>query len=174
MTPAPGTEAAESAHDIVVTRVLDAPRELVWKVWNDPVAMEQWWGPKGFTGHSCTIDLRVGGRYRFCMRAPDGTDMWNAGVYTVVEPPARLVCTQSLSDAEGNVLPLPPHLGMPGDHTTITVTFEDLGGRTRLTLRHSGFPAGDPFGAGKAWGQALEKLAARCSPLAPFTSGSDT
>jgi len=160
MTPAPQERATEGANDIVVTRTFDAPRELVWKVWNDPAAMQHWWGPKGYTGHSCSIDLRVGGRYHFCMRAPKGTDMWNTGVFIEVEPPARLVCTQSLSDAEGNVLPLPSHLGMPADHTTLTVTFEDLGEKTRLTLRHSGFPAGDPFGAGKAWTQALEKVAA--------------
>lgn len=59
----------ESAgRDIVITRVFDAPRELVWKAWTDPEHLMRWWGPKEFTSPACKVDLRVGGKYVFCMR----------------------------------------------------------------------------------------------------------
>src|SRR3979411_561751 len=66
---------------MVVTRVFDAPRELVWKAWTDPKYVMQWWGPKGFSCPACEIDFRVGGKFRFCMRMPDGQEGWNGGAY---------------------------------------------------------------------------------------------
>ena len=66
---------------MVVTRVFDASRELVWKAWTDPKYVMQWWGPKGFTAPVCKIDFRVGGKFLCCMRAPDGQEGWNAGEY---------------------------------------------------------------------------------------------
>ena len=63
---------------MVVTRVFDAPRELVWKAWTDPKYVMQWWGPKGFTAPVCKMDFRVGGKFLCCMRAPDGQEFWNA------------------------------------------------------------------------------------------------
>jgi hypothetical protein len=62
---------------MVVTRVFDAPRELVWKAWTDPKYAMQWWGPKGFTAPFCEMDFRVGGKFLYCMRAPDGQEFWN-------------------------------------------------------------------------------------------------
>ena len=62
---------------MVITRVFDAPRELVWKAWTDPKYVMQWWGPKGFTAPVCKIDFRVGGKFLCCMRAPDGQEGWN-------------------------------------------------------------------------------------------------
>ena len=66
---------------MVVTRVFDAPRALVWKAWTDPKYVMQWWGPKGFTAPFCEMDFRVGGKFLCCMRAPDGQEGWNAGEY---------------------------------------------------------------------------------------------
>ncbi|HUI73255.1 MAG TPA: SRPBCC domain-containing protein, partial [Spirochaetia bacterium] len=73
--------------NLVITRIFDAPRELVWKAWTDPRFVMQWWGPKGFTSPSCKIDLRVGGRYLFCMRAPDGQEFWSGGEYVEIIAP---------------------------------------------------------------------------------------
>lgn len=147
---------------LVITRVFDAPRELVFKAWTDPELMAQWWGPKDFTTPACKIDLRVGGKYLFCMRSPDGQDYWGTGVYREIVPPERLVYTDSFADAEGNVVPA-THYGMSADfpmELEVTVTFEEYEGKTTMTLRHVGIPAGemsDLTGAG--WNESFDKLA---------------
>jgi uncharacterized protein YndB with AHSA1/START domain len=158
-TEAPATE--ESV--LVVERVFDAPRELVWKAWTEPEAVMRWWGPKGFTSPACQIDLRVGGRYLWCMRSREGQEYWSTGVYRELVQPERLVCTNSFADAEGNPVPA-SHYGIPEDfpeETLTTLTFEELGGKTKLTLRTEGMPAGEAqANANTGWNQAFDKLAA--------------
>ena len=153
----------ESAgREIVITRVFDAPRELVWKAWTDPEHLTRWWGPKEFTSPACKIDLRVGGRYHFCMRSPDGHDFWSTGVYREIVEPERIVCTDSFADEEGNQVPA-SHYGMPGDwpeEMLITVTFEEHEGKTRMTLRQTGIPAGEMSEMTEAgWSGSFDKLA---------------
>src|SRR3970282_1216695 len=112
---------------LVITRLLDAPRELVWKAWTEPERMMRWWGPKGFTAPVCKIDLRVGGVYLNCMRSPEGQDFWSTGVYGEIGVPERIVCTDSLADEKGNPVSA-SHYGMSGDwpaETLVTVTFEE-------------------------------------------------
>lgn len=151
-----------TGHNLTVTRIFDAPRELVWKALTDPEHVMRWWGPKDFTSPACQIDLRVGGKYLFCMKSPDGQDFWSTGVYKEIIPMERIVYTDSFADAGGNVVPA-AHYGM-GDfplETIVTVTLEDLGGKTRMTLTHSGLPAGemaDMTGAG--WNESFDKMAA--------------
>ncbi|MFA6469329.1 MAG: SRPBCC domain-containing protein [Bacteroidota bacterium] len=111
---------------LFVTRILDAPVEKIWKAWTDPKEVMKWWGPKYFASPSCVIDLREGGKYIFCMRAPKemgGQDSYTSGIYTKIVPLARLEFTQGMSDKEGNRLD-PSALGLPPDfpkelHTTI-------------------------------------------------------
>lgn len=150
------------AEDIVVVRVFDAPRELVWKAWSEPQHFQRWWGPKGFTSPSATMDFRVGGRYHWCMRSPDGREMWTTGVYREIITPQRLVYTDSPADAHGNAVP-PSYLGMPGDTIVeglVTVTLDDEGGKTKLTLRHAGLPSAWIKSAAGGWNQTFDKLAA--------------
>ena len=122
----------------------------------------KWWGPKGFTTPVCKIDFRVGGVFLNCMRSPDGKDYWSTGVYREIVPLERVVCTDSFADEKGNVVPA-THYGMGADvplEMLVTVTFEDLGGKTRMTLRHEGLPAGEMSdGAGQGWGESFDKLA---------------
>ncbi|MEX0741712.1 MAG: SRPBCC domain-containing protein, partial [Phycisphaeraceae bacterium] len=143
-------------------RVFDAPRELVWQAWTDPEMFTKWWGPKGYTTPHCEIDLRVGGKVLNCMRSPEGQDYWSTGVYREIVPPERIVCTDSFADEKGNVVPA-THYGMGPDvplEMLVTVTFEDLGGKTRMTLRHEGLPAGEMSdGAGVGWNESFDKLA---------------
>ncbi len=87
---------------MVITRVFDAPRELVWKAWTDPKYVMQWWGPKGFTAPVCKIDFRVGGKFLCCMRTPDGQEFWNAGEYHEIVQHERIVSSMYFSDSEGN------------------------------------------------------------------------
>jgi uncharacterized protein YndB with AHSA1/START domain len=156
----PATEPKEQA--LVITRVFDAPRELVWRAWTEPEHCMRWWGPKGFTTPACEIDLRVGGVFLNCMRSPEGQDYWSTGVYREIVPLERIVCTDSFADAEGNVVPA-SHYGMSGDwpdEMLITVTFEEQDGKTKLTLRHQGLPVGEQKdGAQQGWSESFDKLA---------------
>jgi uncharacterized protein YndB with AHSA1/START domain len=148
--------------ELVITRIFDAPRELVWKTWTEPARVKRWWGPQGFTSPFCRIDLRVGGTYLYCMQSPEGREYWSTGVYREIVPPQRIVCTDSFSDEKGNVVPA-SHYGMTGDYPrelVVTVTFEEQKGRTKFTLRHAGFPSGEMRDlAGAGWNTSLDKLA---------------
>jgi len=125
--------------DLVIVRVFDAPRALVWAAWTDPKHFARWWGPEGFTAPSCTMDVRVGGTFLWCMRSDKGEEYWNTGVYREIVPQERIVYTDSFADAKGNVVP-PSHYGMPGDgpeENQVTVTFVEHDGKTTMTLRHA-------------------------------------
>jgi len=122
---------------MVVTRIFDAPRELVWKAWTDPQYVKQWWGPKGCTATSCKVDFRVGGKFLYCTRTPDGQEFWNGGEYHEIVPHQKIVSSMYFADAEGNKIE-PAQLGI--EHEAIEVAhdvilFEDLGnGQTKLTF----------------------------------------
>jgi uncharacterized protein YndB with AHSA1/START domain len=148
--------------EMVITRIFDAPRELVWKAWTEPEHVMRWWGPKDFTSPVCKIDFRVGGSYLYCMRSPEGQDFWSTGVYREIVPMERIVCTDSFADEEGNVVPA-THYGMSPDfplELQVTVTFEEHDGKTKMTLRHAGMPAGTMKEmAGQGWNESFDKLA---------------
>jgi len=115
--------------EMIVSRVIDAPRPLVFKAWTDPEQVARWWGPKGFVTIDYEMDIRPGGAYRQRMRSPEGTDHRKRGVYREIVTPERIVFTFAWVEANGRV----------GPETLITVTFEDLGTKTRLTLRQGVF-----------------------------------
>jgi uncharacterized protein YndB with AHSA1/START domain len=148
--------------DLVITRVFDAPRELVWKAWTTPEHLMRWWGPSEFGSPAASVDLRVGGKYLLCMKSAT-EEYWNTGEYLEITPPERLVYRDTLSDPQGSPVP-GSYYGMEGDnisYMTVTVTFEDLGGRTRMTIRHR-LPESEPLiplmYAG--WNGSFDKLAA--------------
>jgi uncharacterized protein YndB with AHSA1/START domain len=147
---------------LLIERIFNAPRELVWKAWTEPERMMRWWGPRDYSCPSCEIDFRVGGVWLGCMRSPEGQEIWSTGVYREIEPLERFVITDSFADADGNVVPA-THYGMPADipmEMLVSVTFEDVGGKTRMTLRHEGLPAGEMIdGANVGWNESLDKLA---------------
>ena len=148
--------------ELIITRVFNAPRELVWRAWTDPKHFKQWWGPKDFTCPFCEMDLRVGGKYLNSMRSPSGKEYWGTGVFREILPMERLVFTDSFADEKGNVVPA-THYGLSPDfplEMLVIVTFEDLGGRTKITLEHIGLPVGpDSKGAEQGWNESLDKLA---------------
>jgi uncharacterized protein YndB with AHSA1/START domain len=160
MANSPTGQAAE--RELIITRVFDAPRELVWKAWTEPERLRRWWGPKGYTTPVCLVDLRVGGKYLICMRSPDGQDTYLTGVYLKIDPPNEIAYTDSFADEQGNVVSA-AHYGMSADFPLelhVTVTFEDQGGKTKMTLRHAGFPAGEVSDqAGAGWNESFDKLA---------------
>ena len=148
--------------ELTITRVFDAPRDRVWRAWTDPEQFKRWWGPQGFTSPFCRIDLRVGGAYLFCMRSPEGQDFWSTGNYREIAPLQRLVWTDSFADENGNVVPA-SHYGMGSDfppELLVTVTLEDQGGKTVMTLRHAGMPPGEMSDSAAAgWNGSFDKLA---------------
>ena len=155
---------------MVVTRVFDAPRELVWKAWTDPQYVMQWWGPKGFTAPFCQIDFRVGGKFLYCMRTPDGQEGWNAGEYHEIVLHEKIVSSMYFSDSKGNRLE-PAQYG--SEHEAIddahdVVLFEDIGnGQTKLTfIGNETMQNAIQSGQLEGWKETLDKVAAVVAELA--------
>ncbi|MEZ5670618.1 MAG: SRPBCC domain-containing protein [Alphaproteobacteria bacterium] len=113
---APGAD-----NEIVITRLLRAPRALVWRAWTDPAQLPLWWGPQGFRCETAEIDIRVGGSWRFRMIAPDGTIYPNRVVWQEIVPPERLVYT--IDDDGGDFEPF-----------QAVTTFAEEGAGTRVTM----------------------------------------
>src|SRR5690242_12908512 len=84
-----------------IFRTFDAPRALVWKVCTEPEHMKEWFAPKGFTGRAVKMEFRPGGTYLYCLRSPDGHEMWGKCVYREIVPPDKLVYINSFSDEKG-------------------------------------------------------------------------
>ena len=140
--------------EVTITRIFDAPRDVVFKAWTDPKQLAKWFGPKGFTNPVCEADARVGGAWHIVMRSPDGTEHPCGGVYREVVKPERLVFTNIATDKEGN-----PIL----DGLT-TVIFAEQGGKTKLTLQTRAtavvdYAAEHLKGMEAGWAQSLERLA---------------
>jgi uncharacterized protein YndB with AHSA1/START domain len=155
---------------MVVTRVFDAPRELVWKAWTNPEYVMQWWGPKGFTSPFCKMDFRVGGKFLYCMRAPDGQEFWNGGEYHEIVLYEKIVSSMYFSDSKGNKVE-PGQYGI--EHEAIedvhdVILFEDLGnGQTRLTfIGNETMQNAIQSGQLEGTKQILDKLAAVVEALA--------
>ena len=104
--------------EIVTTRVLNAPRELVFKAWTDPDQLVHWWGPKGFTNTFHEFDMRPGGIWRFVMHNPDGVNYQNKSVFVEVVNPERIVFDH-----------------VSGPRFQVVVTFAEQAGKTKLTFR---------------------------------------
>lgn len=121
---------AESDHEIVITRIFNAPRELVFKVWTDPAHVAQWWGPKGFTTTVTELDLHPGGKWRYVMRGPDGTEYPVKGVFREIVPPERIVTSDEFDQGFEKVM----NTDLPSG-IVMTAVFEDLVGKTKLTLQ---------------------------------------
>jgi len=137
---------------IIGTRVFDAPRELVWQVWTDPKHLAQWWGPDGFTTTTSAYDARPGGIWCFVMHGPDGRDYQNRITFDEIVKPERIVYHHGGGD---DVEPV---------QFKVTVTFEDVGGKTKLTMRGV-FPSAaerdrviKEYGADKGMEQTLARL----------------
>jgi uncharacterized protein YndB with AHSA1/START domain len=160
--------ANSSTRDLVVTRVFDAPLELVWKAWTDSEYVMKWWGPDYFTSPSAKIDFREGGASLVCMRAPKdfgGMDMYSTWVYQKIMPMERIEFVQNLADKDGNRID-PAAIGMPPEFPRdirTVVTFKDLGkGRTEMTVTEYDMPASDAeMGKNAELGlnQSLDKMA---------------
>ena len=136
---------------LVITRVFDAPRELVFKAWTDPQHLVHWMGPRGFKSTVERSELRPGGAYRIHMRGPQDDDHWTQGIFREIDEPERLVMAGSWADAEGK--PTSPE-------TLLTLTFEDYEGKTRMTLHQAVFESMTARDAHRGgWNSSFDRLA---------------
>ncbi|HEX9824255.1 MAG TPA: SRPBCC domain-containing protein [Actinomycetota bacterium] len=139
--------------ELTLTRIIDAPRELVFKAWTEPEQVAKWWGPDGFTAPVVELDPRPGGALRVDMQGPDGVVYPNTGEFLEVVEPERLVVTTRLLDGDGNVLV----------EDVNTITFEDEGGKTKVTV-HARVIKATPEaaealeGMDDGWNQTLDRM----------------
>ncbi len=145
--------------DVLITRVFDAPREMVFRAWIDPAQMGQWWGPNGFTNPVCELDARPGGEIHIHMRAPNGVVYPMKGMFHEIVEPERLSFSSGALDENGK----------PLFDLLQTVTFTEQDGKTTLTVRRRVVEASADaarylkgYKAGMI--QSLERLAALVSP----------
>ena len=158
MSASPSAKRHE--YTVAVTRLLDAPRERVFECWTQAAHLAHWFGPQGFSIHSCETDPRPGGVFRLCMRSPEGVDYWVHGAYREVVAPERLVVHCCADDAKG----------VKRLDEVIIVTFASEGGRTRLTLHATAAGSGDVAGRmlegmEQGWSETLERLRGRSNSI---------
>ena len=155
--------------DLIVTRIFNAPIELVWKAWTNPEYVMRWWGPEHFTSPIAKMGFREGGRSLVCMRAPEdfgGQDMYSTWVYQKIVHLERIEFIQNLADKDGNLID-PAAIGMPPEFPRdirTVVTFKYLGdGKTEMTVTEYNMPPADTeMGKNAELGlnQSLDKMAA--------------
>ncbi|WP_033316875.1 SRPBCC domain-containing protein [Pontibacter roseus] len=120
--------------ELVITRVFDVPRHLVYKAWTEQQRLEQWWGPKGLKLGVTRLDLRPGGLFHYVLHLPDGQKMWGRFVFSSLVEPERIVYISSFSDEAGGISRVPFSEAWPLEiHNTLTFTEQD--GKTTLTQR---------------------------------------
>lgn len=135
---------------LVIERMFDAPPKLVFNAWTRPEHLVHWFGPSGFTLPTCEQDFRIGGKYKFCMHAPGGTDHWVWGEYREISEYDRLVFTWTRSDDQ-------PELWVDN---IVTLTFEEIDGKTKMILHHALFDTQterDDHNGG--WSECFDRLA---------------
>jgi uncharacterized protein YndB with AHSA1/START domain len=127
---------AADGQEFVIKRVFAARRETVWKAWTERDRLVQWFGPKGFKITTANLDLRPGGTFHYCLRSPDGHELWGKFVYREIVAPERIVLVNSFSDAAGGLTRHPKSPTWPLEMLSAT-TFTEQDGKTTMTLKWS-------------------------------------
>jgi uncharacterized protein YndB with AHSA1/START domain len=133
---------AHAKEEFIISRVFEAPRELVFDAWTRKEHLDRWFGPKGCQIVGGNLDLRDGGTYHYGMRMPDGNVMWGKWTFREVRRPEKLVLISSFSDEQGGITVHPGSPNWPR-LTLSTTTFEPQGPRTLLTIRWEPYQATD-------------------------------
>lgn len=142
----PAKDSESAGRELIITRVFDAPRDLVFQAWTEPEHLMHWWEPKGFTTLSFEMDSRPGGEWRAHMRSPEGEDYVHYGVLREVVRPERLVFTMTWEDD-------------PDHEMLVTVTFADRGGKTEVILLQAPFKTDESRDShAEGWNETLDRL----------------
>jgi uncharacterized protein YndB with AHSA1/START domain len=148
------TNTETTQKTMLLTRTLNAPRELVWKAWTESKLMAEWWSPRGFTNPTCEIDVRPGGAIRIHMDHPNFPNHWMTGTFKEVSKPEKLVfISKAFEDENGNA-----ELEILN-----TVTFEEINGKTKLTVNAQILKATEKVkfavgGMNQGWNESIDKL----------------
>lgn len=126
-----GIPFARPMRGLVIERLIDAPRERVFKAWTEPHQVMKWWAPQHFVVTFCVMDLRPRGRWSVCMRSPEGIEYWTRGVYRDVCEPEMLVVSLSWPGSDAD----------PPMETMVSLSFAEEGDKTRLTFEQTIFEA---------------------------------
>ena len=154
--PVPQANPGVADRELVLTRIINAPREKVFQAWTDPELLKQWFTPRPWTTPVAQLDVRPGGASLIVMRGPDGSEFPNRGVYLEVVPNERLAFTDAYVQAwEPSEKPF----------MTVVLTFEDAGGKTKYTARAQHWTVADreaheKMGFHAGWGKATDQLEA--------------
>ena len=147
---------ASAAPELTITRIFNAPRDLVFKAWTRKEHLDRWCCPRGFTIPWSEGELRSGGAWRACMRSPDGVEHRLGGIYRVIVENELLVFTHAWEDVTGK----------RGHETLVTVTFADRGGKTEVTLHQAFFESTESRdGHEGGWSESLDRLAEHLATL---------
>jgi uncharacterized protein YndB with AHSA1/START domain len=140
---------SSAQRELVIDRVFNAPRELVFRMWTDPQHLAKWWGPRDYPASHIEVDARPGGRYRHCLHSTAGDmSLWLRGEFREVVPPERLVFTFAWEEE-----------GERGLENVVTITFADEGGKTRMLFRQTPFQSDVELdGHGSGWGGSFDRL----------------
>lgn len=152
----PALSAAPSRRELVVSRLLAAPRPRVFQAWIDPDRLAEWWGPHGMSTPVCEIDPQPGGVFRTVLRASDGTEYPSRGVFLEIAAPVRIVYTDAFD---------PGWKPSGRAFMTAMATFDDHGGKTKCTLRAQHWTEADRatherMGFYQGWNESFDRLAA--------------
>lgn len=143
------SKPAASDRELRIERLLDAPRDIVFKMWTDPEHYKNWAAPKGFTVEHLEMEFKVGGLYRICLRSPEGEDWWVRGRYKEIVELEHFSLTNAWENEDGST----------GQETVLAVTFEDLGSQTKLTLHQAEFDSVESRdGHASGWSETLDRL----------------
>jgi len=145
-----------------IERIFNAPVEMVWEAYTTPQYVSRWWGPHGFTTPVCKIDFKVGGRFHYCMKGPDGKEYWNVGEFKEIVPLKKIVSVMYMSDKDGNQVD-PSGKGFADDfakEVPDVVVFETVaGGKTKVIFRtNHTVESAKKYGMDEGMKQSLDKF----------------
>ena len=147
---------------VLITRIFDAPRELVFKAWTDPAHLVHWYAPKACSIQFYKFEFQQGGTFQSCIQVPGGHDCWCKGVYLEIVAPERIVFSMAVTDEKGTLVD-PVDVGMDPDwprETIVAVTFEEYEGKTKLTLHQTVLESiAKRTGAHPSWLEMFDRLA---------------
>ncbi|MBA3704626.1 MAG: SRPBCC domain-containing protein [Bacteroidetes bacterium] len=150
----------EKKKTVSIKKTFNLPLKTVWKAFTEPETFKKWCGPENYTCPAASIDFKVGGKYLFSMKGEDGKEIWSTGTYKEIIPFKKIVYTDNFSDSNGNIIPASDY-NMPGEWNSdllVTILFEEVDGKTNLSLEHVGIPAEVYNDTHSGWQSMLDKI----------------
>ena len=129
----------ENKNELIITKLFNASIQVVFDAWTNPEHLKNWWAPKGFSTSYCSVDLKIGGLFRYCMTSPEGKNFWGKGIYQEINIPSKITYLDTFTDPDGNPVPA-SYYGLKSttiQDTKVEISFEEEGQKTKVTVRYS-------------------------------------